>query len=548
LTQARALKFTQLARQLTLVAGVFLIAALVMGTAGTSYAQSKTKASGGPGLLDTVVVSNNGALFAGSLETFQAGVGHSAGPNFRIHGALSLLGASTGPTGDAVSSVDGHIAVALPTDFLGLTAPALGAPVGCGPFGVPATGPLFGTGLVELFSSTSNGNSAAEAEICSPDFSIGEDGQNLVPGAFPNTTGIFFPQGVAFESPFDGVNPTGHEILAVANEFPEVFGPDNPLAACATTVTCGGPPTPGVSLGTITEYDRALLTPGLNNIPPFHNSPVSAINPFPAMGIPPINPPVGVVYSANATIGGCLSLLAGPVGLAFDQFGYLFAVNNAGIFSPVLARAPRFVTVYGPGASGDSFPVAAIGVPKTDTAEAFTQPISVAVMTGPLPAGCTTPNPLIGCNPDDTIFVTEVGEPAAEINKTCQCAGSPFTCCTGLRSGSCSTVPPSIKVYKPFRDFSPIDFFFQGTLVGTIQGGNTKLKAPEGIALSADADTLYVVNNTANSLSMFTDATTLEGGGNIAPTLIVQSRHAKMNLPAGVALPQFTPTPMSDAR
>src|SRR5260370_25493139 len=118
-------------------------------------------------------------------------------------------------------------------------------------------------------------------------------------------------------------------------------------------------------------------------------------------------------------------------------------------------------------------------------------------------------NPLIGCNPDDAIFVTEVGETAGERNKTCQCAGSPFSCCTGLRSGSCSTVPPSIKVVKPFTDFSPKDFFFQGTLVATVQGGNTKLKGPECIALDADADTLYFVNNTANSLSMFTDVPAL---------------------------------------
>ena len=50
------------ARRLSVVTAVFAIAALVAGTAGTSYAKPHHK---GPDLLDTVVVSNNGALFAG---------------------------------------------------------------------------------------------------------------------------------------------------------------------------------------------------------------------------------------------------------------------------------------------------------------------------------------------------------------------------------------------------------------------------------------------------------------------------------------------------
>jgi len=490
------------ARRLSIVAAVFVIVALVAGTSRTSSAG---------GLKVTVAVTNNGALFAGSLATFPAGTGTHAHlkPQFLIKGTNSLLSASGGPTLDSVSSLNHDIAVAVPVDFFGLSAAAFGAPVGCGPFGLPATGPLFGTGFVEIFSPTSNGNSAPQNAICSPDFAIGEDGANLAPG-FPNTTGVFYPQGVAYESPFDGITPPGHQILAVANLFPEVIGPDSPLAACAPT-----PPstTPGASLGTITEYDTTTLAPGLNNVPPLNNSPVDAVNPLPLGGIPPVGVPgVGVLYTQNATIGGCLSLLAGPIGLAFDQFGFLFAVNNAGRLSAAQAAAPRFVTVYAPGAFGDAFPKAAIGVPATDTAGAFKQPISVAVMTGTLPLTCTGAPGTPGCFPDDVIFVTDLGD-------------------------------NSIKIYAPFTDFSFTTFFFQGTLLGTIHGPATKLKAPEGIALSADGDTLYVANNTVDSVSEFTDITSDEAGGNIAPTLIIQSSRSKLNLPVGVALAGFTPSP-----
>jgi hypothetical protein len=495
-----ARRLTGIARRLSVVAAMFVIVALVALTASTSRAK---------GLKDTVTVSNAGALFSGSIVQFTAGTGNHGhlAPKFVIRGSNTLLGASGGPTLDAVGSLDHHVAVAVPIDFFGLSAAAFGAPVGCGPFGLPATGPLFGTGFVEIFSPTATGNSAPENAICSPDFAIGEDGAGLAPG-FPNTTGIFYPQGVAYESPFDGITPSGHQILAVANLFPVVLGPDSPLAACAPT-----PPstTPGTSLGTITEYDTTTFAPGLNNVPPINNSPVLALNPLPTGGIPPVPPP-GVIYEQNATIGGCLSLLAGPIGLSFDQFGFLFVVNNAGRLSAAQAAAPRFVTVYHPGAFGDSFPNAAIGVPGTDTAGAFSQPISVAVVTGPLPLTCTGAPGTPGCFPDDVIFVTDLGD-------------------------------NSIKIYSPFTDFSFSTFFFQGTLLGTIHGGATKLKAPEGIAISADNDTLYVVNNTADSLSEFTDITSIESGGNVPPTLIVQNRHAKMNLPVGVALGAFTPSP-----
>ena len=310
LAHARALKLMRVARRLSLVAAVFVIAALLVGIAGTSYAKSKKNLinpSTNPRLEDTIVVSNYGAVWYGSIETFAAGAGHSAGPKFRIYGTKTNLGSSTGAAGDSVSSLDAHIAVAIPIDFFDIT--------GCGPFGQPAPGTtsplLYGTGLAEIFGPTATGNSAPENIICSPNFAFGA----------PNTTGVFYPQGVAFESPYDGVNP-GHDIVAVANQFPVVYGPDSGQAACAPAPTnieptkghpgvCGGGPVgPGSSLGTITEYDRLTLAPGLDNVEPFNNNPVDALNPF---SLAP--------YTQNATIGGCLSLLAGPAGVAFDQTG-----------------------------------------------------------------------------------------------------------------------------------------------------------------------------------------------------------------------------------
>ena len=500
------------ARRLSVVAAMLAIAAFVAGTAGSGYA--------GSGTTNPATVSNFGGVFEGSLETFPAGSGHHSKPAFRVKGTNSLL--SIGPYGDAVSSVDGRIAVSLPFDFVGLSAanPILGAAapkIGCGPFGFPLTGPLFGTGLVGLFSPTASGNSGPEAIICSPGFSIGIDGANLlgIPGLFPNTSGVFIPQGVAFESPFDGVRPAGHEILAVANSFPEVFAPDAGQGGCAAA--------PFATLGTITEYDRRTLTSGLNNVPPLgigsRPFTVSAINPFPATGVPPVStcpsPPfpnnAGVCYTQNATIGGCLSSLAGPRNLAFDDNGFLFVVNNAPILTAVLAAVPRFITVYLPGASGDAFPKAFISLvspaappPVNATAGILKNPIGIAVAT-------------LGFE-DDLIYVTDTSD-------------------------------NSIKIFNVFvNPDGALGGAFTGELIATIQGSSTKLKHPEGVALSADGNTLYVVNNLTNTLLMFSDIQMIPTDptgvappvNNIAPTVTISGNQADMNFPDGVAVfPQF---------
>ena len=189
----------------------------------------------------------------------------------------------------------------------------------------------------------------------------------------------------------------------------------------------------------------------------------------------------------------------GPVGLAFDESGFLFAVNEAGVAS----GGPGFVTVYSPGAFGDAFPAAIIGLlPSDPTAGAFVDPAKIGVLSGYEYT-------------DDVIFVSDVGD-------------------------------NSIKIFAPFTNFDDSSFVFTGTELGVIHGGSTKLKRPEGIALGADDDALYVVNNNSSTLEMFTDITSDEGGGDIPPTLIVQGRNTtKLNFPVDVALPAFTPSSTS---
>ena len=455
--------------RLSVVAATLVIAALVAGTTGTSYAKSKKQAKhhSGPGLLDTVVVSNYGSAFAGSLETFLAGAGRNAKPDLYVHGTNTLLGSGTGPEFDAVSSVDGHVAVATPIDLLDLAG-----------FGAPAGAPAAGTGFAEIFGPGSDGNSPPENVI----------GTRNVAFLVFNTSGVNTPQGVAFEDPFDGVNP-GKDIVAITNTLPTAFGPVDSDIACAAFG--------GFTVGTITEFDRSTLAPGFNDgVAPFNNSPVCT-NPCVATDTCP-NPPgtdiCPAIDEGNATIGGCDTFLLGPVSDAYDSTGFLFVVNEAGVAS----GGPGFVTVYTPGAFGDAFPFAVIGLPGTTTGGAFVDPSGIAVASD-------------SDFFDDVIFVNDVGD-------------------------------NSIKIFAPFTNGceAPPDFFCTGTQLGEIQGGSTKLKRPEGIALGVDSGALYVVNNNTSTLTMFTDFT--DGGGDIAPTLTITGRTSKLNFPVGVALPEFTPT------
>jgi len=528
------------ARRLSVVAVVFACAALV---AGTSYAGSKKSHKHkhhNPVLLDTVSVSNYGSAFAGSMETFLAGNGVNDAPQFWVKGTNTLLGAGTGPEGISVSSLDNHIAVSVPIDLIDLTGfggfPAALACVSAGNPVACCTGHLTGTcgpgtGFAAIFPPGATGNSAPDHIIGTRNvtFSVlvctGNPLTDLPCCTGPaagscqfNTSGVDTAQAVAFEDPFDGVHP-GRDIVAIGNTLPINFFSTSDFldgtnggaacnafgsAACTGVGTpqacCTGPATgtcAGFTVGTIAEFDVASLGPGFNDTKaPFNNNPVCSL---PAFAIPPhTEPPTNCTPGSisNTTIGGCLTFLLGPVGLAFDETGFLFAVNEAGVAS----GGPGFVTVYSPGASGDVFPSAIIGL-LGPTAGAFVDPARIAVASDP------------DFN-DDVIFVSDVGD-------------------------------NSIKVFAPFTNFNPFTFFFEGTQLGTIHGGSTKFKRPEGVAINVSNSNLYVVNNNSNTLEMFTDVTSLETGGDIAPTLIVQGKNTKMNFPVDVALPAFTPSARS---
>lgn len=532
------------ARRLSGTVAIFVVAAL-LGTAGTSHAK---RHHAGPTLLDTVTVTNYGSAFAGDLVTYKKGEGHTSRPFLWVKGTNTLLQAGTGPAGVSVSSLDDHIGVTVPIDLIDLTgfggfpaalactsagqAGALGA-VGCCT-GFHKGNCEAGSGFAEIFGPGSDKNATPESIIGTRNLTFG----NLVfgctgPGApVPcctgpnagtctfNTSGINTAQAIAFESPYDGVNP-GKDVVAIGNTLPINFfstqdnldgtnggiacnsfgsgtcsGPGAPLPCCTGrgTGTCAG-----FTVGTITEFDRATLKPGFNDtVAPLNDFPVCTL---PGVAIPPNTEPPTFCppgSRSGATLGGCLTFLLGPVGLAFDETGFLFAVNEAGVAS----GGPGFVTVYPPGASGDQFPTAIIGlIPGSPTAGAFIDPVKIAVASD---TDFT----------EDVIFVTDVGD-------------------------------NSVKIFAPFTNFET--FFFTGMQIGTIQGGATKFRRPEGIALNVDASALYVVNNHTNSFEMFTDiGGIISTGGtqNISPTLIVQGRNTKLDLPVDIALPAFTPTPV----
>ena len=439
-----ALGCLAVARQLSVVVMVVSVVAFVAGSAGTSYAKKKKVTPEDKQLEDTVVVSNFGSLFAGSVETFAAGTMAGGAPLRNIIGSNTFLGAGNGAAGDAQSSLNGAIAVGVPLGIAG----------------------VLPNGFVEIYSQGDNGNTPPESVIGS-----------LTPFGAPDLTGLSLPQGVAYANPFREVGVSesvsqvlSSDILAVSNFTPVVIGPDlgvPGLGLCAPNV-------PGFSLGTITEYQTqglATFNPstfaGVSDIFPINNSPVLALT--------SATPPVPFVH--NATIGGCDTFLLGPLGLTFDSLGFLYVVNEVG----------KYVTVYEPGAFGNAVPVAIIGAFGA-TAGAFLDPQFITVS---------------GAGAEATIYVTDAGD-------------------------------NSIKVFSPFTNF--VLFTDTGTQLGTIAGGHTKLKRPQGIVISGDD--LYVVNNNTNSLEMFDDFDVT--GGNIGPKLIIQGKPARMNFPVGATRPQFS--------
>jgi len=463
-------------RPWSIAAVVKLCAALVAGTSGTSYAKRM--------LSDTVVVSNFGVLFNGSIETFAAGSLINASPEFFIKGSNTLLGDGNGAAGDAQSSLTVNNAVAVPLGIAG----------------------VFPNGFFEIYPFGANGNSTAISIVASP-------------AGAPDLTGLDVNQGIAYEDPFDGLHTLGFDIIAASNFAVVAFGPDLDipgLGLCA-------PQAPGFSLGTITEYNATLLLPGVNDTSPLNNSPVCT-NACVATDTCPNPPGTDICPAANlkpATIGGCDTFLAGPVGVAYDDTGILFAVNS-GFFPTPNAE---YVTAYDPnlpfpyGGFGNVLPIAIVGSGPANPASPvpLINPTFVAVESGPVVYVDGFPLP------QDIIFVTDLGD-------------------------------NSIKIFAPFEPETcftdALPFACAGLELAEIKGRATKLKRPEGIALSVEGN-LYVVNNSISTLEEFPAATiesVIEGGGqqNVRasyelPAVIGNRNKPKMNFPVGVALPAFSP-------
>jgi len=493
LAHRAALAFKEVARQLSLVAVMFSVAALVMGTAGTSYAK---KASGGDAaiLLDTIVVSNFGSGTAGSIVTFPLGSTMGSGAATRIIGSNTFLGDGNGATGDTRGSFSLNVAV-----------------------GANGVAGLLPAGFVLVFGPTANQNSFPGVLIGSP--------LNPDPTGDPflfDFSGVTLPQGVAYADPFASL--TGEffdegfgELLAVANfaytpaPTSVVVGPDGAVPGPAQGICAVNPQEP-FGEGSITEYLSAFLLPlnpqslatSVSDEPPF---------PFPFDTPPTVTvensafvPPQPEIRTANVTIGGCASWLLGPIGLTFDSEGFLYVVNEVG----------KYVTVYEPEAIGDAIPVAIIGL-AGDTAGAFVDPNYIAIVNDDGDPG------------DDVIAVTDVGT-----SKNISSQGS-------------------VKFFEPFEDCPEVPllpvpaFTCYGEQTATLQGKATKLKRPLGIAAEAADDdfddVFYVANNNKNTVQEYVGFDFFGGSQNVPPTLTLNKKKTFLNFPVGVALSQFTPSP-----
>jgi hypothetical protein len=351
---------------------VVSIAAFMAGTAGTSYAKKKpiTSSKERRATEQTVVVSNFGALFAGSFETFAAGSIMTSGPTRFVHGSATLLGAGNGAAGDSQSSLDGDIAVTVPLGVPGL------CPAGC----------------VGVWSAGANGNAGPEEFLGGP----AGTHANPVLGAPPisnNNTGLFLDQGVSYENPFATVTATSTaQVVTTTDRFAVANFGQIVVESLGDLVACGGPEQGPVTLGTITEYNAETS----GNIPPTPNVPVVEL---------PLTAPIPAnAFISNATIGGCKTALDGPVGLAFDGFGDLWVVNEG--FGGTGVGPTGFVTEYAPGAFGDAAPINIIGL-FAPTAGDFVNPLYITTTFD-----------------GDTIFVTDAGDNSVKVFDTTTLFGS----------------------------------------------------------------------------------------------------------------------------
>jgi hypothetical protein len=289
LAHRSALKFWEVARQLSVVAVMFSVAAILAVTADSSYA----------GLANTVVVSNNGAILGGSVETFPAGSFDNAKPSLEVKGNKTFLGLG-GASGDAVSSFNGEIVV---------TSSA--------------------ANIVLSFGAGTNGNSAPDTVLAGPN------------------TGINIPQGASFENPF----VSGDDIFANSNLGDVVIADAKNPKGC--------PVAPHFTIGSITEFHRT----DTGNHFPINNSPVVELPFAPAPQVPfvanatiagcdtALFGPVGVAFDTLNHLWVVNSLGPFVTKYAAGAFGDAPPIDIVGLFPPTKGDLPdpQYIAVNGTG-------------------------------------------------------------------------------------------------------------------------------------------------------------------------------------------------------
>jgi hypothetical protein len=245
-----------------------------------------------------------------------------------------------------------------------------------------------------------------------------------------NNTGLFLDQGVAYDDPFiiRGVHSakttpsqsiSSTDRIAVANFGAVVIGSLADEEFCASPALPDDPDEDDeFTIGTITFYEGEQT----GNVPPTPDFLTLEV-PFP--------PAAPTPFWSHSSIGGCDTLLFGPIGVVFDTSGNLWVVDNLG----------KFVTEYESGLTGDVAPMNIVGL----TPGTFIDPAYIATGINPF-----------DLSGDQVIYVSDPGDNSIKI----------------------------LDVAVPFVD----------NVVGTIKGGHTKLVRPEGIFLTGD-DLYVVNNN-----------------------------------------------------
>lgn len=180
------------------------------------------------------------------------------------------------------------------------------------------------------------------------------------------------------------------------------------------------------------------------------------------------------------TIRGRATRLSRPTGLALDATGNLYVVNG-----DVLMEDLGSVAVFAPGARGDAAPIRTLVGRETQ-------------LNGPA---------AVALDADGNLYVTSRG----------------------------SRWVPTILVYPPGADA-------EAPPVRAIEGPNTRLEGPRGLALDA-AGSLYVANNgSASGINAYgpdLGAATVYApgaGGDVEPIRTIRGYYARLNGPSGIAL------------